>query len=741
MFPVLAGRPARAIFQQEESRVPSLSDWYSAALGVSPYPYQQRLADEPWPDVLEIPTGLGKTAAILLAWLHKRQRQDAHTPRRLVWCLPMRVLVEQTARLARQWTATLAGAGLLSRAPAVHVLMGGDVARDWDLRPEDDAILIGTQDQLLSRALNRGYAMSRFRWPLDFALLHNDAFWVFDEVQLMGAGLPTSTQLEAFRQRFGVALPCRSLWCSATLHPRWLASVDFAARCPAPQMRTLDAVDTTFPQVIRRIHAAKRLQPLAIRKTKDLAASILKEHRPGTLTLVIRNRVKDAVDLFATLKKDKKAPPLCLLHSRFRPADRGRVLEEALSVPGEAGRIIVTTQVVEAGVDISAATLFTDLAPWSSLVQRFGRCNRAGELEDARIFWLDAPCKTEQAARPYTPAALARARALLSGLEDAAPALLPRSEDRDDAHAVLRAPDLFDLFDTTPDLAGADIDVSRFIRESDDTDVQAFWRTWPGDMPGGDMPGPAREELCPVPLGEMRAFLKDKRQHAWVWDSLEGHWQEVHRLRPGMVVLLRDTAGGYAPHSGWDSAATARVAPVIPAAPAPVPTGLDSDTHSHAAWQSLQEHGERTLSALQALLSNLDGPVPPDYGGMTGARHMPFFRRPVRPRIPGRSGPRRHKCGLMPDAVSVTSWPRPWPCCIRGTMIWSCIWRRRITARYAFPCGPCPMNKPLPGYAASRAASMKGTACPRWTGCPASLCPWPAWSWGFPNRAPAGPTA
>ena len=124
MFPVLAGRPARAIFQQEESRVPSLSDWYSAALGVPPYPYQQRLADEPWPDVLEIPTGLGKTAAILLAWLHKRQRQDAHTPRRLVWCLPMRVLVEQTARLARQWTAALADAGQLSRAPAVHVLMG-----------------------------------------------------------------------------------------------------------------------------------------------------------------------------------------------------------------------------------------------------------------------------------------------------------------------------------------------------------------------------------------------------------------------------------------------------------------------------------------------------------------------------------------------------------------------------------------------------------------------------------------
>ena len=81
--------------------MPPLIDWYLAALGVPPYPYQQRLADSPWPDVLEIPTGLGKTAAIVMAWLYKRRHLDAQTPRRLVWCLPMRVLVEQTARLVR----------------------------------------------------------------------------------------------------------------------------------------------------------------------------------------------------------------------------------------------------------------------------------------------------------------------------------------------------------------------------------------------------------------------------------------------------------------------------------------------------------------------------------------------------------------------------------------------------------------------------------------------------------------
>ncbi len=41
---------------------------------------------------------------------------------------------------------------------------------------------------------------------------------------------------------------------------------------------------------------------------------------------------------------------------------------------------------------------------------------------------------------------------------------------------VIRRKDFLELFDTTPDLAGNDIDVSRFIREGDELDVQVFWR-------------------------------------------------------------------------------------------------------------------------------------------------------------------------------------------------------------------------------------------------------------------------
>ena len=169
--------------------------------GATPFSYQQELAQREWPDALVAPTGLGKTAAVVLAWLWKRATAPETAPRRLVYCLPMRTLADQTARNVATWLRRLdplpaAWEARLPHAESdVHLLMGGEDEPRWYEHPERPAILIGTQDMLISRALMRGYAMSRFRWPVDFALLHNDAQWVFDEVQLMSSGLATSTQL------------------------------------------------------------------------------------------------------------------------------------------------------------------------------------------------------------------------------------------------------------------------------------------------------------------------------------------------------------------------------------------------------------------------------------------------------------------------------------------------------------------------------------------------------------------
>jgi CRISPR-associated endonuclease/helicase Cas3 len=132
----------------------------------------------------------------------------------------MRVLVEQTVEQARQWIAAL-------KLPVgVATLMGGEMEEEWEIRPERPHIIVGTQDMLFSRALNRGYAMSRYRWPAHFGLLNNDCLWVCDEVQLMGDGLATSAQLAAFRERFGTFGNCPTIWMSATIDPKMLRTVD-----------------------------------------------------------------------------------------------------------------------------------------------------------------------------------------------------------------------------------------------------------------------------------------------------------------------------------------------------------------------------------------------------------------------------------------------------------------------------------------------------------------------------------
>lgn len=63
----------------------------------------------------------------------------------------------------------------------------------------------------------------------------------------------------------------------------------------------------------------------------------------------------------------------------------------------QGDRIVIATQAVEAGVDVSARLLITELAPWSSLVQRIGRCNRKGEMSDkAEVVWIDIQARNSQ---------------------------------------------------------------------------------------------------------------------------------------------------------------------------------------------------------------------------------------------------------------------------------------------------------------------------------------------------------
>ena len=594
-----------------------------------PYPYQERLAEQPnLPLLLQAPTGSGKTEAILLSWLWRRRGHWDHnvrtsTPRRLVYCLPMRTLVEQTGD---RINGCLGRLGLSGEIP-LTLLMGGESPDRWWLHPERDSIVIGTQDMLLSRALNRGYGAAPFHWPIDFGLLNNDCLWVMDEVQLMANGLPTSTQMAAFRQSLETYGPGHTLWMSATVHPDWLSTVDF----PAPVdtgILSLGAEDSQNSDLERRRTAVKILQPLHLPGTRrvradqpydsrELAESILDRHHPGTRTLVVLNTVSRAQGAYKTLKaaiagSAAEPPELVLVHSRFRPEERSKLLAATMSIPAAGGQIAVATQAIEAGVDISAVTLVTDLAPWSSLVQRFGRCNREGTDLRADVYWLDL---NEKQSAPYEAGQLDHSRIILEHMDgqSVAPANLPETDEPIQHEAVLRRRDLEGLFDTTPDLSGNYLDVSRFVRGGDETDLQVFWRSWAlRQDPPETLPQPERDELCSVPIWQLREFLGSRtaNRSAWRWDYLDRAWQRIppRDLRPGQTLLMRAEYGGYSVEMGWDTTSNSPVPRVSPQAESPSePEGYEDERTNTGQdrWVTLRDHSLDVRNEAGRILTEL----------------------------------------------------------------------------------------------------------------------------------------
>ncbi|MFO1498632.1 MAG: type I-U CRISPR-associated protein Csx17 [Verrucomicrobiota bacterium] len=183
-------------------------------------------------------------------------------------------------------------------------------------------------------------------------------------------------------------------------------------------------------------------------------------------------------------------------------------------------------------------------------------------------------------------------------------ALKPKDEE------FPRAMDVHGLFSTEPDVFGGFTDVSPWVRGADkNADVTVFWREFEAKKGPGKteaLTGPTFDvsEGCAVAIHRFRDFLDKGRCH--LWDERNEQWQSLRTddIRPGMVVMLPRSAGGYSEELGWTGKAMDELAETPP--PGRFSDTFEEDAESeNAGWVPLQTHLADAKSAATHLADAL----------------------------------------------------------------------------------------------------------------------------------------
>ncbi|MFI1585506.1 CRISPR-associated endonuclease Cas3'' [Embleya sp. NPDC020630] len=547
-------------------------EFFHSATGHRPYAYQAGFAESGLPPLVRVPSGGGKSAGAVLAWLYRRLVSAvAVTPRRLVYALPQGSLAEPTHARIAEWLHRLGCADDVD----LHLLAGPESQNGtWRRFPERNAILVGTHDGLLSRALMRGFADARAMAPVSFGLLNTDTHWVYDEMHLLGPGLPTSTRLQSLRESFGTTAPTGSTWMSSTSDGNTTDGGDVAAG--------------TRLAAVRRI---RRLDPDPTRYVDDLVDELGAAHLPGTQSIAVLGSAQRAREVYGALRAAHPGREIVLVYPYARSADR----RDRAAISEETGRdrILVTTRALDVGSDVSGRTLLTELAPWSALVQRAGRCNRHGEHPDGGDLLWCVP--------PDGPGPNAGVAAWLNAHEGEAVTTVDLFRARVDHSAApsqaLREHDVLAMFDNAYGAEPAD--ASPWICADDERTVLVAWRVWESGEPAEDEPGPARAEQCEAPLADVRKMPDDRG--VWLRDPVDGRWRHAvaDDLRAGTSVVLDAARGGYLPEVGWAPESGAPVSSLF--------TGRTPPAVACVAWVSLDRHLLETEEEARAVTAALPG--------------------------------------------------------------------------------------------------------------------------------------
>jgi CRISPR-associated endonuclease/helicase Cas3 len=604
--------------------LPDFDAFFRAANeGRQPFPWQRnlaaRVAERGWPDAIEVPTGLGKTACLDIAvWALARAAAGPvrTAPTRIWYVVNRRLLIDAAHEHARQladllalperlrerWKAAggeevraltavaeaLRGLALtpLEDGP-LHVvrLRGGAELGARPPDPAHPALILATVPMFASRLLFRGYGSSTSMRPVDAALAGTDSLVLLDEAHL---ARPLARLVE-------VAAECDPG------DPGGLLPGD-RARC---RLVTLTATgeeggerfglgpeDHACDEVQRRLGAAKPVELVAT--TKREVAGVLAERarqllagRPGSTCVVFCNTVGRAREVLKALEGLGRRPgweaDLVLLTGRMREREAGAVRKRLLDQEGGApsGRdpkarrardlVVVATQTLEVGADLDFDFLVTETAGARALIQRLGRLNRLGKRPHARAVICHAADADHWP--PYgTEPERVWERLQAAGEElDLAPEhvseLVGQPEDAPPEVGELLPDHLWELAKTSFPEPG-EPPVELFFEGLElETEVSVCWRA---HLPaaGERLLPPLREaEAVEVPIWELREALRRRgvttvRRLTADRAGLEGE-APVEDLRPGDQVVLPVEVGLY-DRTGWNPEAEEPVLDLAP---------------------------------------------------------------------------------------------------------------------------------------------------------------------------------
>ena len=340
---------------------------------------REKASDAPGMFSLTVPTGGGKTLSSLAFALQHAVR---HGKRRVIYVIPYTSIIEQTANIFRDIFPDAVVEHHSNLDPDKDTTAKSRLAAEkWDA-----PIIVTTNVQFFESLF--AARTSRCR------KLHNivNSVVVLDEAQLLPPEFlqPILTAMNLLAQHYGVTFVL-STATQPALNSRsgfgWtfkgLDGVREIVSDPDSLYRDLERVTVELPD---DLHQTQSWDEIAERMQRHESVLAVVNSRADARELH-RRMPKDALHLSALMCGEHRSRVIADIKQRLKD--------------GEAVRV-VSTQLVETGVDVDFPVVYRALAGLDSIAQAAGRCNREGKLEHGQVFVFVPP-------KPAPPGHLRRA--------------------------------------------------------------------------------------------------------------------------------------------------------------------------------------------------------------------------------------------------------------------------------------------------------------------------------------------